>query len=1398
MNGLLVLVLLAMTGAIAYALGLRNGSKSRPPYPSSNASVGPDPAAGPDAYRAGYLAGHVAGWRDAEARRNPAAEANKQVPDPHIGAPFPRVNPAPTMPLPPQTSVTGPYSVVPPTPRQQAPYQPAPRQAAPHPPAPRQPMVASVQQPPVPRETPEAAAARKEKRDQQNINITLYVASLLLVAAGALFVGTSLPGVFRFMGIWFITALFYIAGLIIHAKVPRLRPAAVAFVGTGLALIPVTGLAMYNFALHDGPAAWLVTSLLGMAIYSYTAVRLDNKVLAFLSLSFVVSTAWSGVSVLGGALVWYFIAMIGVAVLLTLGALLRPRWIPPLYIRPLMMLHPFVVPAVAVAVTVTPALLSRGEYALVMAVCGTYFTVMAFVPGGLFRLQNAYAARLAFTLALLGVVWDLSEDVSLVMFAAVVCLGVQSLGIAFAGERLAPRFWWNDAVSCLGLQLVTAAALTMVLGIGEFDLVPYLPLFAAMLTAMVVGWKAGGRVEFAPGVVVAVALPFMGVLGSWALSGLLISAGLYWFLRGAIQPRAFREHLVLAGRIALTLGAPAVAAGIFEESDNRVAASVLAFVGAAVLQQVANALLMGGGVRLLAPWASTAAFGGSGMAGLLILPVVDHVAGRPALVTAVYLVLLAGVASGFLLFRRNAEGDGSWRPALWEFLAPGAVLVAGLVGAVSVSLALGNVVLLVGIGYFCLTALRLAPSLHRQCYWWLARASATLLAASATYDATRDKGGLRIAGEMPSVAVVVVAMCALQLALPLLPGMRRRYPQASMADAGVVLTVMAAATSILTIAGSVGLLPKHGWQPGFTATATALAAVACGMVLRRNSAAWIFAPVSLALLLALRMANIRDVEILLGIFAAYCGYMVSVVRERRARGGYLLGIRVLATAFAGVVAADVSDSATTVSLVIASTLVLQHVAGLTVRSRGIDVAFQQGTVWVTLGVQLALPVGYLLVRNFDGGGRWVVLVELALVWACAEIARRYLKVPGSEYFVIAAAGLGVVLAGPAARFPTATWLHQPLLDKYQVPMVLLALSTLSTVVRCIFVARGSGAPASEQGRGRWFWLSAALGFVVAGGLFSIGVSLSLTGLSMLVLALALFAASHIERVPALYVAAAPAVLVGSIVTVDGLLDGLPVGVWAAFMPWLLGGVGSSVLLYSAKLFGGREIAGVLWRRNALTGTAVVGLVSAAAVGLLRDGTALAGAALVIAAGVLVVVEIPYNKWLAAEVAGVLSVAAFQRALLFVDNSRPDWFWAIQWYAIALAVLAGLRYFKGQRSDGLLRLCVAAGVLSLTSLGTIFGGTPAQQLYVLVAHVVLLAVGLLLAERVIVWWGAAGVALSIMWALRSYAFAMLALVALGLIVLAVWRLNKRPQAGVADKGSNNNPDDVPSQAKDGIR
>ena len=87
--------------------------------------------------------------------------------------------------------------------------------------------------------------------------------------------------------------------------------------------------------------------------------------------------------------------------------------------------------------------------------------------------------------------------------------------------------------------------------------------------------------------------------------------------------------------------------------------------------------------------------------------------------------------------------------------------------------------------------------------------------------------------------------------------------------------------------------------------------------------------------------------------------------------------------------------------------------------------------------------------------------------------------------------------------------------------------------------------------------------------------------------------------------------------------------------------------------------------------------------------------------------------------------------------------------------------------------VAAGgvLLSLSGLGVVFGGTGAQQLWVLVLLALLLLAGLGLGDRLFVWWGAAGVAACILWAMRQYTFALLALIAVGLIVVAVWRLNR---------------------------
>ncbi len=1395
MNALLIVMLVAISGVIGNALGRSQGRRSALREDTHSRMPGTQ------AYQAGYLAGHMAGWRDAEAKRQGSSTQSPAQRSPAAVRPTvqqsasPRPIPVPFPPAHPASARSAPAQV--PLPAQGPPLGQGPSPVQGPPP---------VQGPSPVRESPAEVAARKARRDQQNINITLYVASLLLVAAGALFVGTSLPELFRFAGIWFITALFYISGLIIHAKIPRLRPAATAFVGTGLALIPVTGLAMYNFVLHNGPAAWLVTSLLGTVVYAYTAVKLDNKVLAYLSISFVVSTAWSGVSILGGALVWYFTALIGVAILLTLGALLRPRWVPPLYVRPLMLLHPYVVPLVALAVTFTPHLLSYGEYALVMLMCGCYFTVMVMVPRARYRLQHFHAARAALTLSLLGLVWDVSSDVSAVLLVAVLCLGVQSLGVAFGGAKLAPRLRWTDALLCWGLQLVAAAVLTAVLGFGSFDLPVHVPLYVTMLTSMVLGWRlarepapAAAAVLFAPAAVAGTGLALAVLLGAWPVALLLATAGFYWLVAALLRQTANRQHLVLAGRIALTAAVPATVAAIFEHSPDRFAHTLVALVAAAGLQELGSAVLWRRGVQLVAPQATAAVAGGVAMAALLLLPVVDHVAGHPSVSLAVLLVLATGLASGMLLLRSvkgTQGGVGTWTPTSGEVLAPVSAIVAGAVAAAAVSLTLANLVLLAITIYFGATALRFRGPYPRQGYWWFARAAGTLLTASVTVDALRSGWTLQIAGETPGVPLVVATVAALQLVFPLSSRFQHRFPRASVVDAGVTVAVMAGATITLSFGATAGgWLPRDSWQPGVVAIATAVAAVACTVVLRGGPGACVFAPAALVLLLPLRLGHIHDVEVLLAIFAGCSAVMMALARNSRVRGAYLAGLRILGASFITVVVADATDSPAAVVIVLALLLLLQHVLTLFLRQRHVAVAFQQPTTWAALGAQLLLPFGYLASGAYDGGGRWVVMAGLVVVPAAVAIAWRFLGVRGAQYLGAAAVGALVMVSGPALRFPSSTWLSLPLLNESQVPVTLLGLAACLVVFRIAFPPRtqkpGSTTLVAVE---RWFWLATSMAFVGLGCLLTLPVDYALTGLSVLTLAGVLFAASHVERLPRLYAAAAPAVLLGAVPAVEGLLRNLPSDVWSHYAVWLLGAGGAAAGLYAVRIMGPAAIRGELWRERSLAGTAVLGLAAAAVAGMIHDETALVAFVLVSATGAVVVAEVPRGKWLAGEAASVISLAALQRAVLFVGDARPDWFWTVQWYVVAAAVLAGLRYIKGRRFNqdqsraGLLRLCIGAGILSVTSVGTIFGGTAGQQLYVLVAHVALLAVGLIVAERLLVAWGAVGVVLSIMWALRTYAFAMLALVAVGLIVLAVWRLNRKPPTGPDDAavsdGSNN--------------
>ena len=1412
-----------------------------------------------ESYEAGYRAGHLQGWLDAVAKFQASGQPRPgATPAPgSAGADSPGAGPAvregttaaasnvPTA----ATSVPAdvsiplapalPLAAVSPVPLESWPVSPpermisratpvsapasppsnnapAPRGIPPHSPA------ASFQTYP---ETPAESQARREKRDRQNINITLYVASLLLVAAAALFIGTSLPPMLRFAGVCAVTALFYGAGFVLHAQVPRLKPAAVAFTGTGLALVPVTGLALYNFALPHGPSAWLITSLIGTAAYVAAAVRLESRVLVYLSLTFVASTAFSGVSVLGGALVWYFAVIIAVAVLLTGLALARPRWLPPVYVRPLMVLHPLVVPAVAVAATCVPLLLDKAEYALVIGMCGIYFALMAAVPGR-FRLINFYAARGAVTVAAAVEVWHLTSRGSDALLVAVVLFGAQAAGLALLSARLTLWFpeprqaespaarngpaatgarWQIDALATFALQLSATTAFSIqkmadgfleaVDGYGSVEAdatVPlWVPVALSLATGMVLAARWAGRTEWAPVAALALAGIVSPSMGAWPFAGMLFAAAGFWAIRGAVAAGDFRGRLVLGARLSLTVAVPVSVAAVVGDGPSRAEASVFALLLTLVCQQLLTALLERAGVRTLAPEATLGVFAAGGAVVLAGLQVFETSAGHGLTAVGLLSQLAAAFAIGALMVPRPAT-ERDWVATVWEALPLGMSLVAATVAFQAVSQGAGNVALLLVMAYLVITATRLRLRQHRWAYWWFARAAATVLALTAFHQLERDGGPVVIAAEVVHPSTVLVTVLAFQLCLPLVASIRRRAPRGILADAGALILLQLAASASLAQAGSAD------WLGTSAAGLVALGAAAAGYLLRRErGAAWL-APFAFVVLLVLGVGDPLRVELILGVFAVYSTLMVVAEQRRARKGWYFVAARVLTAGLALVLSYDITASPTVVSVTFALVLAAQHAVRWVMRSRLTDIPFQQAAVWITLAGQALLPLAYVtrpggvgLLEQEDDGGRWVVLLELLMLLVSAVVARRLFTALGARYFAVYAGLFGVLALGPLFTFG-GTFLVTSVLSHTGTAVALLGIALLATAAGILRRRQNAGAADVEH----WLWLVTAGSFVGAGLFISPVAAGWVTGAAVLVLSAVCFTASHVEDLPVLYPPAALAALGGSVALAAEAYQDVP-GAWGGFLPWLTGAGVAAAALYAVRLVHSGQLQAEPVRRWSLAGTAFLGLVLAVFVGIRHDATSWAASAVLAAAVGISYREAPARaRRIALEVGALLMTMAVQRAAIFgldapggsagrLFTGLPSPFWVVQWYVLLAAVLGGLRYFTGNQAAGRLLVGAASVLLTLSGLGVVFGGNGGRQLWVLVLLALLLTAGLGLGERLFVWWGAAGVAACILWAMRQYTFLLLAFIAVGLIVFAVWRLN-RGTAGQA-------PDDEPEIA-----
>ena len=252
-----------------------------------------------------------------------------------------------------------------------------------------------VQQPALGMYTPPTVAGvysqppvqRRRVNEDIFLNIVLYIGSLLLIGAAGLFV-TSVTSskdetaIFRVLAMALGAVIFYGAGLLTYRFVERLRIASYSFAATGLAFIPLTGIAVYVLEIWtEGRYIWLLTSLVGTAAIVGACTLMRNRVMAYLLISFIVSDSLAATKVAALPFVWYFVSLTVVATVLGLILHFAPNAAPKGIREGLVDSSRIFVPATAIAIFFFTSDLSYADTGIAFAVMSVHAILFTWLNG---------------------------------------------------------------------------------------------------------------------------------------------------------------------------------------------------------------------------------------------------------------------------------------------------------------------------------------------------------------------------------------------------------------------------------------------------------------------------------------------------------------------------------------------------------------------------------------------------------------------------------------------------------------------------------------------------------------------------------------------------------------------------------------------------------------------------------------------------------------------------------------------------------------------------------------------------------------------------------------------------------------------------------------------------------
>lgn len=227
--------------------------------------------------------------------------------------------------------------------------------------------------PPVPLHPP-----RQDRRALENIflNLGLSLGSLLIISASALLVNSVATAPIQCFLLCALTLLVYAAGLVSYRWIPKLRLASYSFTATGLALIPLCGLAVYHLMWPlSGALLWLLVSLVGTLAVFGSLTLMKARVMIYLAVAFIVSDVLAVSKTMQVGLIWYFVSLLLLATALALIQRLAPAQLPVQLTRGINDSARVFVPVTMLAAMVMGTRLHFWETALIF-VLGTLYAVV--------------------------------------------------------------------------------------------------------------------------------------------------------------------------------------------------------------------------------------------------------------------------------------------------------------------------------------------------------------------------------------------------------------------------------------------------------------------------------------------------------------------------------------------------------------------------------------------------------------------------------------------------------------------------------------------------------------------------------------------------------------------------------------------------------------------------------------------------------------------------------------------------------------------------------------------------------------------------------------------------------------------------------------------------------------